>query len=143
MRFDVITLFPEQFRALTGEGVVARALARGLATLTLWNPRDFTRDVHRTVDDRPYGGGPGMVMKVEPLADAIDAARAAAAAAGVSSRVAYLSPQGRLLDQAAAIRSRGDDPARAGSGHKSVEPEHQLYRERTLVCAESRTESIA
>jgi len=101
MRFDVITLFPEQFRALTGEGVVARALARGLATLTLWNPRDFTRDVHRTVDDRPYGGGPGMVMKVEPLADAIDAARAAAAAAGVSSRVAYLSPQGRLLDQAA------------------------------------------
>jgi len=101
MRFDVITLFPEQFRALTGEGVVARALARGLATLTLWNPRDFTRDVHRTVDDRPYGGGPGMVMKVEPLAAAIDAARAAAAAAGVTSRVAYLSPQGRLLDQAA------------------------------------------
>jgi len=101
MRFDVITLFPEQFRALTGEGVVARALARGLATLTLWNPRDYTRDAHRTVDDRPYGGGPGMVMKVEPLADAIDAARAAAAAAGVSSRVAYLSPQGRLLKQAA------------------------------------------
>ena len=100
MRFDVITLFPGQFRALTGEGVVARALARGLATLTLWNPRDFTRDAHRTVDDRPYGGGPGMVMKVEPLADAINAARAAAAAAGVSSRVAYLSPQGRLLDQA-------------------------------------------
>jgi tRNA (guanine37-N1)-methyltransferase len=101
MRFDVITLFPEQFRALTGEGVVARALSRELATLMLWNPRDFTRDVHRTVDDRPYGGGPGMVMKVEPLATALDAARAAAAAAGVSSRVTYLSPQGRLLDQAA------------------------------------------
>jgi tRNA (guanine37-N1)-methyltransferase len=101
MRFDVITLFPEQFRALTGEGVVARALSRELATLMLWNPRDFTRDAHRTVDDRPYGGGPGMVMKVEPLAAAIDAARAAAAAAGVTSRVAYLSPQGRLLDQAA------------------------------------------
>jgi tRNA (guanine37-N1)-methyltransferase len=101
MRFDVITLFPEQFRALTDEGVVARALARGLATLTLWNPRDFTQDPHRTVDDRPYGGGPGMVMKVEPLAAAIDAARAAAASAGIASRVVYLSPQGRLLDQAA------------------------------------------
>jgi tRNA (guanine37-N1)-methyltransferase len=101
MRFDVVTLFPEMFRALTDEGVVARALQRGLASLTLWNPRDFTTDVHRTVDDRPYGGGPGMVMKYEPLAAAVDAARAAAAAAGSASRVAYLSPQGRPLDQAA------------------------------------------
>ena len=97
MRFDVITLFPEACRALDGHGVVGRALERGIASLHLWNPRDYTHDVHRTVDDRPYGGGPGMVMKVEPLSAAIAAARAAAP----TSRVAYLSPQGRTLDQAA------------------------------------------
>jgi tRNA (guanine37-N1)-methyltransferase len=100
VRFDVITLFPEQFRILSGEGVVARALARGIAGLTCWNPRDFATDAQRSVDDRPYGGGPGMVMKVAPLRDAIDAARSAAAAANSDSRVAYLSPQGRLLTQA-------------------------------------------
>lgn len=99
MRFDVVTLFPDLFRILADQGVTGRAVTRGLAELHLWNPRDYTRDVHRTVDDRPYGGGPGMVMKVEPLRDAILAARAAAPA----SRVAYLSPQGRLLDQAAMI----------------------------------------
>jgi tRNA (guanine37-N1)-methyltransferase len=97
MRFDVITLFPDLFRILLDQGVTGRAMTRGIARLHLWNPRDFTRDVHRTVDDRPYGGGPGMVMKVEPLRDAIVAARLQAPA----SRVAYLSPQGRLLDQAA------------------------------------------
>ncbi len=97
MRFDVITLFPEAFRALDAQGVTARALERGIASLHLWNPRDFTQDVHRTVDDRPYGGGPGMVMKVEPLSAAIAAARAAAP----GSPVAYLSPQGRTLDQTA------------------------------------------
>lgn len=99
MRFDVITLFPALFRILSDQGVTGRAMARGLVDLRLWNPRDFTHDPHRTVDDRPYGGGPGMVMKVEPLRDAIQAAREAAPA----SRVAYLSPQGRLLDQAAMI----------------------------------------
>jgi tRNA (guanine37-N1)-methyltransferase len=99
MRFDVITLFPEQFRILSAEGVVARALGRGIATLTTWSPRDFATDAQRTVDDRPYGGGPGMVMKVEPLRAAIDAAKAAAAQAGSASRVAYLSPQGRRLTQ--------------------------------------------
>lgn len=97
MRFDVITLFPRQFRILSEEGVVARALARGIAELHLWNPRDFTTDRHRTVDDRPYGGGPGMVLLAEPLRAAIRAAKAAAP----TSRVVYLSPQGRLLDQAA------------------------------------------
>lgn len=99
MRFDVVTLFPESFHSLTDQGVVGRALERGLAELHLWNPRDYTTDVHRTVDDRPYGGGPGMVMKVEPLRDAILAARAAAP----DSKVAYLSPQGRVLDQAAMV----------------------------------------
>jgi len=101
VRFDVVTLFPDQFRVLTEEGVIARALARGIARLALWSPRDFTSDPHRTVDDRPYGGGPGMVMKVEPLRAAVSAARRAAAESGVDPRVAYLSPQGRLLDQAA------------------------------------------
>lgn len=99
LRFDVITLFPEMLQSLTEQGVSARAIARGLVEVQAWNPRDFTKDVHRTVDDRPYGGGPGMVMKVEPLRDAIQAARAAAP----GSRVAYLSPQGRVLNQAAML----------------------------------------
>lgn len=99
MRFDIVTLFPGMFQALR-EGIPGRALERGLAELVLWNPRDYTHDVHRTVDDRPYGGGPGMVMKVEPLRAAIEAACAAAP----DSLVVYLSPQGRRFDQAAARR---------------------------------------
>ena len=97
MRFDVITLFPELFEIATRHGVTGRAVKKGQVTLALWNPRDYTHDRHRTVDDRPYGGGPGMVMMVPPLRDALRAARAAAPA----SRVIYLSPQGRRLDQAA------------------------------------------
>ena len=96
MRFDVVTLFPEMVREMIGAGVTGRALQQGQADLVLWNPRDYTRDVHRTVDDRPYGGGPGMVMKVEPLVAAILDAKTASPGA----RVAYLSPQGRRLDQA-------------------------------------------
>lgn len=98
MRFDVVTLFPEMFRTLEGQGVTGRAVERGAVELGLWNPRDYTHDVHRTVDDRPYGGGPGMVMKVEPLQAAIEDARAAAAA---NTPVIYLSPQGQRLDQSA------------------------------------------
>lgn len=97
MRFDVISLFPDLFRIITGEGVIGRALEQGIAQLHLWNPRDYTNDPHRTVDDRPYGGGPGMVMKVEPLRAAIEDARRAAP----ESRVAYLTPQGRTLNQGA------------------------------------------
>jgi len=97
MRFDVVTLFPEMFQAMTC-GVTGRALEEGVTELHLWNPRDYTEDVHRTVDDRPYGGGPGMVMKVEPLKRALDDARAAAP----GSRVIHLTPQGRPFDQAAA-----------------------------------------
>jgi tRNA (guanine37-N1)-methyltransferase len=104
MRFDVISLFPEQFQALTREGVVARALRSGIASLHLHNPRDYTSDTHRSVDDRPYGGGPGMVMRYEPLARALTHVRAQAAAPGWAPRVAYLSPQGRPLDQAAMAR---------------------------------------
>lgn len=95
MKIQVVTLFPRMFDALA-EGVVGRALARGQLELGLWNPRDYTHDRHRSVDDRPYGGGPGMVMMVQPLRDAIHAARAAAGEA----KVIYLSPQGRRLDQA-------------------------------------------
>jgi tRNA (guanine37-N1)-methyltransferase len=96
--FDVITLFPQMFDALTQCGITRRAAEQGRYILKTWNPRDFTTDNHRTVDDRPYGGGPGMVMLAEPLAAAIAAAKQRQAASGVlSSHVVYLSPQGRLL----------------------------------------------
>lgn len=98
MRFDVITIMPEMFSALLDQGVIARAMERGLAELKLWNPRDYTQDVHRTVDDRPYGGGPGMVMKYEPLKAAIEDARSAAPLA----KVIYLSPQGKRFTQTVA-----------------------------------------
>ncbi len=100
MRFDIVTLFPDLVRRMTGEGVTGRAVARGLVDLRLWDPRSFAKDRYRTVDDRPYGGGPGMVMKVEPLRDAIRAARQDSEN---PARVLYMSPQGRLLDQAAVI----------------------------------------
>ncbi len=101
MRFDVVTLFPEMFAAITQYGVTRRAVEQGRFQLQTWNPRDFTSDNYRTIDDRPYGGGPGMVMLAEPLAQAITAAKAAQAAAGVAKcRVIYLSPQGRQLSDA-------------------------------------------
>ncbi|KVX03435.1 MULTISPECIES: tRNA (guanosine(37)-N1)-methyltransferase TrmD [Shewanella] len=96
MWLGVITLFPEMFRAVTDFGVTGRAVKNGLLELQTWNPRDFTHDRHNTVDDRPYGGGPGMLMMVQPLRDAIHAAKAAA---GDRAKVIYLSPQGRKLDQ--------------------------------------------
>lgn len=96
LRIDVLTLFPELVEAVVHSGVVRRAAERGLLQLACWNPRDYTHDRHRTVDDRPYGGGPGMVMLYQPLADALAAARAADPA---PARVVYLSPQGRRLDQ--------------------------------------------
>ena len=98
MRIDVVTLFPDLFEITTRYGVTGKAVQRGLVELDLWNPRDYTSDKHRSVDDRPYGGGPGMVMLAEPLAAAINAARQRQTASGVkTSRVVYLSPQGRLL----------------------------------------------
>ncbi|QDO85363.1 tRNA (guanosine(37)-N1)-methyltransferase TrmD [Shewanella psychropiezotolerans] len=96
MRLGVVTLFPEMFRAVTDFGVTGRAVKNGLLELQTWNPRDFTHDRHNTVDDRPYGGGPGMLMMVQPLRDAIHAAKAAIAD---SAKVIYLSPQGRKLTQ--------------------------------------------
>jgi tRNA (guanine37-N1)-methyltransferase len=100
MRIDVVTIFPEMVQAIAGHGVTGRALTRGLVHLRCLDPRDQTRDKHRTVDDRPYGGGPGMVMKVEPLRDAIKVAQAD----GPQRPVVYLSPQGRVFDQAEAAR---------------------------------------
>ena len=102
---DVVTLFPEMFSALSRSGVTRRALEEGRWRLEFWNPRDFTEDNHRTVDDRPYGGGPGMVMLPEPLESAIEAARARQSAAGLaSSRVVYLSPQGAPLTHRRVMR---------------------------------------
>jgi tRNA (guanine37-N1)-methyltransferase len=99
LQVDVVSIFPQMFDAVTGSGVAGRARDRGLWGLVLWNPRDFTLDVHRTVDDRPYGGGPGMVMLAAPLQRAINAARQRQKSAGVSgSRVIYLSPQGQVMD---------------------------------------------
>ncbi len=96
MWLGVVTLFPEMFRAITDFGVTGRAVKNGLLSVQTWNPRDFTHDKHRTVDDRPYGGGPGMLMMVQPLRDAIHAAKAAG---GEGTKVIYLSPQGRRMTQ--------------------------------------------
>jgi tRNA (guanine37-N1)-methyltransferase len=98
MRFDVVSLFPEMFSVVRNYGVTGRAVERGIVELALWNPRDYARDRHRSVDDRPYGGGPGMVMMIEPLRDAIRAARVASTG---NAMVIGLSPQGRPLNQAA------------------------------------------
>ncbi len=98
MQFDVVTLFPEMFTALTQSGITRRAFEQKKCTLALWNPRDFTSDNHRTVDDRPYGGGPGMVMMAKPLEAAITAAKERQLQQGLSkSHVVYLSPQGQAL----------------------------------------------
>lgn len=94
-RFCVVTLFPEMFDSFFSQGVIGRAVKKGLIDVQVFNPRDYTHDKHRTVDDRPYGGGPGMLMMVQPLADAITDAKAAL---GETNNVVYLSPQGRKLD---------------------------------------------
>ncbi|UXN35059.1 tRNA (guanosine(37)-N1)-methyltransferase TrmD [Avibacterium paragallinarum] len=96
MWIGLVSLFPEMFKAITEYGVTGRAVKQNLLQIQCWNPRDFTTDKHKTVDDRPYGGGPGMLMMVQPLREAIQAAKTAA---GEGVKVIYLSPQGRKLDQ--------------------------------------------
>ncbi|RUO79044.1 tRNA (guanosine(37)-N1)-methyltransferase TrmD [Pseudidiomarina taiwanensis] len=96
LKVNVITLFPEMLQAITEVGVTGRAVRDGLIEIDAINPRDFTHDKHRTVDDRPYGGGPGMLMMVQPLTDAIAAAKQQL---GPQAKVIYMSPQGRKLDQ--------------------------------------------
>ena len=103
IRFDAVTLFPEMFAALTASGITSRALQAGLWELRTWNPRDFTTDSYRTVDDRPYGGGPGMVMLAEPMERTLDAVRTSG-----GGRVVYLSPQGRRLDHAKVMEFAGE-----------------------------------
>lgn len=96
--FDIITLFPQMFDAISQHGITARALEKRLYRLTLWNPRDFSTDARKTVDDRPFGGGPGMVMMAEPLEKAIIAVRQRQQDAGLKpGRVIHLSPQGKTL----------------------------------------------
>ena len=99
LQFDVITLFPQMFDAVTASGVTGRAREKGFYQLVAWNPRDFAHNAYRTVDDRPYGGGPGMVMMPEPVGRAVAAARQRQKSAGVNEpRVIHLTPQGRLLN---------------------------------------------
>ena len=114
MRIAIVSLFPEMFSAVTEYGVSGRAVLKGLVQVKCWNPRDFAHDKHQTVDDRPYGGGPGMLMMMQPLEDAIDAATSWAES-GLSDAdianeantsgadVVYLSPQGRPLRQDQAV----------------------------------------
>ena len=101
LQIDVVTLFPAMFEAVTESGVTGRARERGLYEMVLWNPRDFATNAYRTVDDRPYGGGPGMVMMAEPLEKSLAAARQRQSSRGVTKpRVLHLTPQGRVLDHA-------------------------------------------
>ena len=114
MRFDVVSLFPEMFGVVRDQGITGRAHKQGLWSLSVWNPRDYTHDVHRTVDDRPYGGGPGMVMMADPLEQAVHAAqeqRSEAASPGdpasnVPAAVILMSPTGKRFDQSMAERLR-------------------------------------
>jgi tRNA (guanine37-N1)-methyltransferase len=97
MRFDVVTLFPEMIRDGASYGVTGKAIERKIVGLSVWNPRDYTKDKHRTVDDRPYGGGPGMVMKCQPLSEAVVAAKLDNG--NGESKVVCLSPQGKQITQ--------------------------------------------
>ncbi|AXR05930.1 tRNA (guanosine(37)-N1)-methyltransferase TrmD [Salinimonas sediminis] len=104
--FGIVSLFPEMFAPFTQQGVIGRAVKSGTLAVETFNPRIYTHDRHRTVDDRPYGGGPGMLMMVKPLTDAISAAKQAG---GENSKVIYLSPQGKKLDQAGVARLANND----------------------------------
>jgi tRNA (guanine37-N1)-methyltransferase len=98
VQFDVVTLFPDMFTAITQSGITRRAFEQKKCGLSLWNPRDFTTDNYRTIDDRPYGGGPGMVMLAKPLEAAINAAKTRQTLQGLPApRVVYMSPQGKAL----------------------------------------------
>ncbi len=104
LKIAVVSIFPEMFNAIADFGISGRAIKQGLVELKTWTPRDFAHDRHSTVDERPYGGGPGMVMMVQPLRDAIAAARSWA---GNDAKVIYLSPQGRTLDQTSVTELSG------------------------------------
>src|SRR6185436_3949822 len=103
MRIDVVSIFPPMFEAITGDGITGRAIREGILTLRVWSPREYAENSYRRVDERPYGGGPGMLMQPLPLARTIRAAREANAQSGNGARVIYLSPQGRKLDHAGVV----------------------------------------
>ena len=108
LQFDVITLFPQMFDVVAEAGVIGRAREKGIYQLVAWNPRDFAQNAYRTVDDRPYGGRPGMVMMPEPVGRALAAARQRQKSAGVKEpRVIHLTPQGRLLNHQTVIELAG------------------------------------
>ena len=123
IRFHVVTLFPEMFAAVTESGITSRALLAGLWRLALWNPREFTADNYRTVDDRPYGGGPGMVMLAEPLEKALDAAKNEG-----GGRVIYLSPQGKRLDHRKVLELAKESALTLLCGHYEGVDERLLRR---------------
>jgi len=130
MRFDVVTIFPEFVGHAAAFGVTGRAKERGLWSLGAWNPRDFATDAHRTIDDRPYGGGPGMVMMAEPLAKALAAAREAQAGAGVAtSRTIHLTPAGRPLTH----RRVAELAAADGAGYVLVAGRYEGIDERLIA----------
>ncbi len=131
MRFDVITLFPEMFQAIR-QGVTGNAINQGKVALELWNPRDYAEDSHRTVDDRPYGGGPGMVMMMKPLQAALQQAKTAAPA----SKVIYLSPQGRQFHQQAAVEMA------TGNGLILLAGRYEGIDERLISCCVDEEGSI-
>jgi tRNA (guanine37-N1)-methyltransferase len=106
MRAGIVTLFPGMFSALSEYGITGRAFRQGLMQVQYWNPRDYAPDRHRTVDDRPYGGGPGMLMKTGPVSEAIRAAKAALPA---GAKVMYLSPQGKALTQGDVVQLASRD----------------------------------
>lgn len=109
MKFAAVTLFPEMFASLTEYGVSSRAIKKGLTSVNFVNPREFTTDVHRTVDDRPYGGGPGMVMLAEPLMQSIAKAKASFGDDAGNAKVVYVSPQGKPFSQGIAEQAVQDD----------------------------------
>jgi len=130
MWFGVVTLFPDMLNALTEHGVSSRAIRTGKVSIDSWNPRTFTHDNYQTVDDRPYGGGPGMLMKIQPLQDAIRAAREAAdQVEGKPTRVIYLSPQGRKLDQQGVLELAQQDKLILVAGRYEGIDERLIERE--------------
>lgn len=131
VRFDAVTLFPAMFEAVSAVGVTGRAREAGLWSLTCWNPRDYTSNPYRTIDDRPYGGGPGMVMIPEPLEAALGAARQAQRDAGLAPRVLHLTPQGERLTHARILDMRA--AMQAGAGYVLLCGRYEGIDERVLV----------
>jgi tRNA (guanine37-N1)-methyltransferase len=108
LKIALVTLFPEMLKAVTEFGISGRAVRQGLLELATWSPRDFAHDKHKTVDDRPYGGGPGMLMMVQPLRDAINVAKDWANTEETLAKVIYLSPQGKVFNQQVAVSMAND-----------------------------------